>query len=169
MKMMPIDGIEDWEMRIKRQDAFWDGEIIDRPCMHITFPRPEPVCPMPKSHHASHRERWMDSAWQAERTLATVENTVYMGDALPHAWPDLGPDYFPALYGGELVFEESTSYIKPFLKDWADADSLELSREHPYWKKMEELCDTFLEVGKNRFHVGYPDLHPGADCLVGIR
>ena len=34
---------------------------------------------------------------------------------------------------------------------------------------MEELYDAFLEIGKNRFYVGWPDLHPGADCLVGLR
>ena len=169
MEIMPIDGMDDWELRVARQDAFWDCAVIDRPCVHIAFPRQKQIRPLPPTRHASLEARWMDAAYQAERALATVENTVYMGDALPHAWPDLGPDFFPALYGGELVFEEWTSYIKPFLKDWADADALELSREHPYWKKMEELYAAFLAVGKNRFHVGFPDLHPGADCLVGIR
>jgi hypothetical protein len=98
-----------------------------------------------------------------------VKNTVYMGDALPRVYPNLGPDFFPSLYGGEVVFEENTSYIKPFLRDWEDAADLSLSKEHPYWKKMEELYAAYLEMGENRFYVGWPDLHPGADCLVGIR
>jgi hypothetical protein len=92
-----------------------------------------------------------------------------MGDSLPRAFPNLGPDYFPALYGGEINFEDRTSYIKPFLADWADADRLILSTEHPYWKKMEELYEAFLHVGKNSFYTGWPDLHQGADCLVGFR
>ncbi len=169
MSLMGIDRIEDWELRIKRQDAFWDCAVIDRACVNIKFPSPDPVSSFPESHHTTMQECWMDATWQAEYKLASVENTVYMGDALPQAWPNLGPDYFPALYGGELVFEESTSYIKPFLNDWADAGSVKLSREHPYWKKMDELYDAFLEAGKGRFYVGWPDLHPGADCLVGIR
>lgn len=168
MNCMPIDEIGDWEMRLKRQDAFWDCAVIDRACVSIKFRRPVPARPVPVSEHATLEDRWMDVAYQAEFALATVANTIYMGDALPHAWPNLGPDYFPALYGGELVFEETTSYIKPFMKDWADADSVQMSREHPYWKKMEQLYDAYLEIGKNRFYVAWPDLHPGADCIVGI-
>ncbi|NOU36643.1 MAG: trimethylamine corrinoid protein 2 [Kiritimatiellaceae bacterium] len=92
-----------------------------------------------------------------------------MGDALPCAFPNLGPDFFPAIYGGEIIFEASTSYIKPFLNDWADADGLKLSGENPYWEKMEELYAAYIEAGKNTFYTGWPDLHPGADCLVGFR
>jgi hypothetical protein len=169
MSLMGIDRVEDWDLRIKRQDAFWDCAVIDRACVNIKFQRPAPIYPFPEGHHSTMQECWMDVAWQAERAKATVENTVYMGDALPLALPNLGPDYFPALYGGDLIFEKTTSYIKPFLKDWETADSVKLSRKHPYWKKMDELYDAFLEVGKGRFYVGWPDLHPGADCLVGIR
>ena len=111
----------------------------------------------------------MDVEFQAQTALAVVKNTVYMGDSIPRMLPNLGPDFFPALYGGDVVFEDRTSYIKPFLKDWADADQLTLSFEHPYWKKMEELYDAFLEAGENTAYIGWPDLHPGADCLVGLR
>lgn len=167
--IMAIDGMDDFEMRLRRQDAFWDCEVLDRPCVYIQCPAKEPVCEIPVSKHATFEERWMDAGFQVESAVARVKNTVYMGDALPVAIPDLGPDYFPALYGGEIVFEDATSYIKPFLKEWGDAGNLHLSREHPYWKKMDELYDTFLEAGRGLFYVGWPDLHPGADCLVGIR
>jgi hypothetical protein len=169
MNVMPIDGINDWEMRLKRQDAFWNGEVIDRPCVVIEFPRKEPVCSIPESRHATPKERWMDAEFQSQRVLTEVQNTVYMGDALPTKYPNIGPDFFPTLYGGEVIFEETTSFIKPFLTNWADADNLTPSREHPYWKKMEELYVAYLEVGKNTFYTGWPDLHPGADCLVGLR
>lgn len=169
MDIMPIDGIDDLEMRLKRQDAFWDCEVLGRACAVITFPRKEPVVPFPVSRHATREERWMDVEFQAQQTKAAVLNTVYMGDALPSVHPNLGPDFFPALYGGEVIFEERTSYIKPFLKDWADADQLKLSHEHPYWKKMEELYAAYMEAGKNTFYTGWTDLHPGADCLVGFR
>lgn len=169
MDMMPIDGIDDWELRLKRQDAFWDNEVIDRPCTVIEIPRHPPAAEMPISRHASFRERWMDAGFQAESAAATVKNTIYMGDALPRIFPNLGPDFFPALYGGEVVFENETSYIKPFLNDWSDADAVRLSTEHPYWLKMEELYAACLEAGRNLFYTAWPDLHPGADCLAGLR
>ncbi len=169
MEVMPIDGLDDFEMRLKRQDAFWDCAVLDRPCVHLTIPRTKAGYPAPAGNHGSFYDRWMDVEYQAENALATVKNTIYMGDALPRQCPNLGPDFFPALYGGEMVFEDSTSFINPFLPSWAEADRLVWSREHPYWKKMEELYDAFLEAGKNTFYVGWPDLHPGADCLVGLR
>ncbi len=170
MDLIAIERMDDWEMRLRRQDAFWDGEIIDRPCVHLVFDRQDPVSVWPKKEHASHEARWMDVGYQAEKALAEVDNRVYMGDALPVRWPDLGPDFFPALYGGDVVFERDTSYIKPFLQAWPEEIAeLQLSRTHPYWIKMEELYDAFLEVGRGRFYTGWPDLHPGADCLVGLR
>lgn len=165
--MMWIDGIDDLELRIKRQDAFWDCAILDRPCAVISFKNP--ANPVPQSRHTSFEDRWFDADFQAQCARATVENTVYMGDAVPRMCPNLGPDFFPALYGGAIVFEDQTSYIQPFLKSWDDAEQAMLSRNHPYWKKMEELYAAFLDAGKNAFYVGWPDLHPGADCLVGIR
>jgi hypothetical protein len=169
MTKMPIDGIEDWELRMKRQDAFWDCAVLDRACAVITVPRKEGAVPVPVSTHATFAERWMDTEFQVRRTQALIHNTIWMGDALPSAFPDLGPDFFAALYGSEVIFEDRTSYIKPFLDDWSKADRLQLSRQHPYWKKMEELYAAFLEAGRNAFYVGWPDLHPGADCLVGFR
>ena len=127
MNVMGIDGIDDFEKRIERQDAFWEGEIIDRPCVNLVFDRQDPSAVMPKKDHASHVERWCDVEFQAEKALAEVNNRVYMGDALPNRWPDLGPDFFPALFGGEVTFERDTSFIKPFLDEWpADVSELKL-------------------------------------------
>jgi hypothetical protein len=167
MNWMPIDGIDDLEMRLNRQDAFWDCEVLDRPCAAITFKNQE--ISEPQSRHGSFKERWLDVDFQIQCALAKVKSTVYMGDAIPLMWPNLGPDFFPSLYGGEITFTDDTSYIQPFLKSWDDADLASLSFEHPYWKKMEELYAAFLDAGKNMFYTGWPDLHPGADCLVGIR
>lgn len=44
--MMPIDAISDWETRIARQDAFWQRQILDRPVVCITLPKPTPVGPL---------------------------------------------------------------------------------------------------------------------------
>jgi hypothetical protein len=169
MNIMPIDGIDDYEMRLKRQDAFWDCEVLDRACVNLKFAKKTASRPVPVSRHATLEARWMDVDFQVEKALAATDACICMGDALPTIFPTLGPDFFPALYGGEIIFEDTTSYIKPFLEDWADADQLVLSREHSYWKKMEELYDAFLVAGKNKFYTGWPDLHPGADGLVGLR
>lgn len=167
--VMPIADLDDWEMRLKRQDALWRGEILDRPFCHINFFELNPDFPFPQKTHATAEEFWLDTEYRAELALALVMNTAWMGDTLPTAFPDLGPDFFAACYGGQLRFTESTSFIVPFLKRWEDADDLRFDWRHPYFLKMEELYRAYLEIGKNRFYTGWPDLHPGGDCLVGFR
>jgi hypothetical protein len=167
---MPIEHLPDWEMRLARQDAFWQREIIDRPVVYISFLKPEPVCPMPEPRcYPTQRERWMDAEYLAQCALASVMNTAYLGDALPLAWPNLGPEVFSAFFGCELEYGETTSWSIPCLDDWSEVGKIAFSQENFYWKKLLEMTDALLEVGKGKFYTGITDLHPGGDALVAFR
>lgn len=156
---MPINNISDWEMRIKRHDAFWENEIIDRPLVHLSCPS-QNTKPIPTSTHASWKERWYDVDFQVNRTLAEIANTHFMGDKLPLAFPNVGPDIFPACYGGEIEFENNTSYIKHFLQNWNKINTLKLSLKREYPQKIEELYDAFFEAGKGIFMLEYQTFIP---------
>lgn len=170
MSIMPIERIPDWEKRLARHDAFWAREIIDRPFVSMIVPNPNPDFPLPATRGwASHRERWMDAEYQAELALARVMNRDYLGDALPGVFPNLGPEIFSAFFGTELEYGETTSWSVPNLADWAEADKLQLSRDNPYWRKVIELTDALLDIGRNRFYTGITDLHPGGDAIAAFR
>ncbi len=167
---MPIERIPDWEQRLARQDAFWQCAILDQPVVTITVPQPNPAYPWPGTKtYTSQRERWMDAEYLAECALASVMNTAYLGDALPSAMPNLGPEVFSAFFGCELEYGESTSWSIPNLHDWAEVDTLKFSTENAYWKKIEEITDVLLAVGKGIFYTGITDLHPGGDAIVAFR
>lgn len=166
---MPIEGIEDWEKRLDRLDAFWEAQILDRPVVRVPVPKAKPVRPLPQKRFAGHRDRWMDFGYNAEWHLANVLNTDYLGDALPCVFPNLGPEVFSAFFGQELEYGEHTAWSAPILKDWADADRLKFSTDNFYWKKVLEYTDVLLEAGQGRFYVGMTDLHPGADALAAFR
>ncbi|HEY9162506.1 MAG TPA: hypothetical protein VIS94_15615 [Desulfomonilia bacterium] len=167
--IMPIENIDDWEMRIKRQDAAWHREIIDRPVVDLTFFEYNPDYPFPEKRHASFEEWWLDTDFQVKLWSAIAMGTCCMGDALPRVMPNLGPDFFAACYGGTLHFEQDTSFIEPFLMKWDDADKLSFDWKNQYFLKLEEQYAGFLDAGKNKFYVSWPDIHPGADCLAGFR
>lgn len=169
--LMPIDTIPDWEMRLKRQDAFWDNEIIDRPVAAIYLPKPEPdpAYPGPQKAYATLRDRWLDPEYHVQWWLSQVMNTEFLGDALPYAYPNLGPEVFSAYFGCEMEFGEGTSWSIPNLLDWADADTLVFSEDNDYWRKTLEVTDALLEAGKGRFYTGFTDLHPGADAIAAFR
>jgi hypothetical protein len=168
--IMPIDSIPDWEQRLARQDAFWSCEIFDRPVVHIAFRNPDSPYPYPKEKpFASLRDRWLDAQYVAERALANAKNGVFMGDALPCAWPNLGPEVFSAFFGQEMEYGPDTSWSIPNLDDWAKADALQFSEDNFYWRKLLEMTDALLDAGRGVYYTGQTDLHPGADAIAAFR
>jgi len=159
---MAIENLSDLDDRVARQDAFWDCAVIDRPVVSITVPKAQPELPYPSKHHATIRERWMDVDYQAERALAYVMNTDYLGDAIPHAMPNLGPEVFSAFFGCELEFGEYTSWSIPSLDSWDNLQSVQFSRDNIYWRKIVAMTDALLEVGRGIFYTGITDLQPGS-------
>jgi hypothetical protein len=170
LTVMPIERIPDWEKRLLRLDACWDREIIDRPVVCITVPKADAIHPYPTPKQwPTWRDRWLDIDYIVEHTLARVANTEYLGDALPQAWPNLGPDIFATLYGSKLEFSERTSWSSPILDDLAMAEQLSFREDSFYWQKIQELTDALLAAGRGRFYVGLTDLHVGGDCLAALR
>lgn len=168
--MMPIEYLPDWEQRVARQDAFWQGAILDRPMVSIVLGKKNPAYPWPQAKtYASVRERWMDADYVAACALAGVMNTDYLGDALPCAMPNLGPEVFSAFFGCELEFGEQTSWSIPNLEDWARVAQLKFSTDNVYWQKIEEMTAALLAVGQGKFYTGITDLHPGGDAIVAFR
>ncbi len=170
MDVMPIERIPDWEKRLERQDAFWHNEVLDRPVVHITLPQENEDYPFPEEKDwGSLREKWFDTEYVAEQALAGAMNTRHMGDALPKAYPNLGPEVFSAFFGLEMEYGERTSWSEPVLEDWDDVDDLQFSRDNVYWSKLEEMTDALLEIGENKFYTGLTDLHPGGDAIAAFR
>ena len=170
MHVMPIEHIDDWEQRLARQDAFWNGAIIDRPVVSCGAGQPNPdFPPPPQKEWATHRDRWMDIEHIAQSAVHNIMNCEYFGDGLPGFSPNLGPEVFSAMFGAEMEYGESTSWSIPNLKDWADTDKLRFSKDNFYFKKLDELTDALLDAGRGKFYVGTTDWHPGGDCVAAFR
>lgn len=168
--LMPIEAIPDWERRIARQDAFWERAILDRPVLTAGVSRPNPEYPWPEPKpYPTLRERWMDVEQKVRQAVAGAMNTEFLGDALPLAYPNLGPEIFSAFFGCELEYGETTSWSVPNLHDWARAGEIRFSRDNDYFRKIEEFTDALLEAGRGKFYTGYTDLHPGGDAIVAFR
>lgn len=163
---------QDAQRVVERFDAWWSGEIIDRPLISFSYPRPaaerrEP----PVSQHATHQDRWLDVSHAVEVAEAQMGNTIFGGDALPIVIPNLGPEVFSAFYGCELQFTETTSWCEPILDTLEPATirALQLDEEGLYFRKIVELTEALIQAGQGKFLVGYTDLHPGGDGAAGLR
>jgi hypothetical protein len=155
----------------RRIDAFWEREIIDRPVVQFSVPKPpEEWVPLPVSEHESPTERWMDSQFQAELALARLSNAEYIGDTLPIAFPNLGPEVFSAFYGCPIHFGDyGTSWTDPVLDDWSEVDRWQFDPENVYLKKLHEMTDALLAAGRGKFITGMTDWHPGGDAIAAFR
>jgi len=107
----------DYEKSRRRYMAFWEGEIIDRPPVSIILPVEHPT-PVPHKEYKTHQERWLDIDFRAEVTAIQMANYEYYGDALPIAWPNMGPEIFSAWCGCGYEFGETTAWSEPCVLDW---------------------------------------------------
>jgi len=161
----------DYEASKERIDAFWECELIDRPVVQFGLGKPpEERVPLPQSHHATSAERWLDSEYQAELHLASLSNAQFLGDTMPVAWPNLGPEIFSAFYGCPIHFGDyGTSWTDPIIEDWDQMEQVRMDWQSPYLAKLHEMTDAFLEIGKGKFITGMTDWHPGGDAIAALR
>ena len=168
--IMPIDHIPDWQSRLDRQDAFWRNAVLDRPVCVMTVHQPNADYPYPEAGPWKQpRDRWFDTEYHARMARACVMNTAYLGDALPYAFPNLGPEVFSAFMGQELDFGDATSWSIPCIHDWSDADAMVFRPDNVYFQQIMAMTDAMLEAGRGVFYTGITDLHPGADAIAAFR
>jgi hypothetical protein len=152
----------------KRFDAFWQRQVLDRPVICIAAPRSKqkrPNFPTPDTP----QERWLDIEYQLKSHELAMENTVYLGDAFPSYYPNIGPDSFTAFLGAELRFvDDSTSWAVPFVEDLREWEPA-LDPQNRWWRLIMDMMDAACEAARGRYVVGLPDLHGGGDALSAAR
>lgn len=161
----------DYPQAYERIQAFWRNEVLDRPVVSMGVMRPpDQLAPLPASHHAMPAARWTDAQYQAELALASLSNQEFLAETLPIAYPNLGPEIFSAFYGCPLNFGDyGTSWTEPVLHDWTQVDALQFDWQSAWLKKLIEMTDALLEIGKGKFITGMTDWHPGADAIAAFR
>ncbi len=159
----------DYEITQKRFDALMQCEIIDRPPINIYLDK-NPGAVFPKKIFLTWEDKWMDLEYRMNEQIFRLENTEFLGDALPVAWPNMGPEIFSAWCGCGYNFGETTTWSDPCIHNWeTDYNKGVLNREHPLLLKTIEYTDMLLEASKDRFIVGFTDFHPGGDHLAALR
>ncbi|MFH1573675.1 MAG: hypothetical protein ABIG68_06800 [Acidobacteriota bacterium] len=153
----------------RRWLAFWEGEIVDRPCCMIRAPQ-EGVEPVPAPPYMSGARGDMGAV--ADQVLAGARAVYWGGESIPCYTPSFGPDMFAAWLGAELVFPEDetrTSWAKPCVDDWEEFLPLALDPENYWWRRMLDFCETLAERFAGQMLVAHLDLHSNLDALLALR
>lgn len=167
-----MDGMilkPDYEKSLERVKAFWEGAVLDRPLVEIKLPVRKTPAPA-RREYSTYDEMWRDVDYRSECIAWDLENTLFLGDALPIAWPNLGPEIFSAWCGCKYIFAETTTWSEPCVMDWdCDAPEIRLNKEHELFKLLERFTLNLLNLGRGKFITGLTDFHSGADHVAALR
>lgn len=159
-----LDDVEFDDIK-ERFKAFWRREPLSKPISYIVAPREKRVkidFPSVKSIE----ERWTNIEYVLKKVEYHLENTAFLGDAIPWYLPNLGPNSFTAFLGGNLKFlSEETSWAEPFVNDISSYNP-EFREDNNWWRIMSSLLDAICEAARGNFLVGIPDIHYGGDSLA---
>jgi 5-methyltetrahydrofolate--homocysteine methyltransferase len=169
--MMGTPWIADRRLReaLARNEAFWTGELEETPLLWVTAPGATPGTP--PTPPPTDEQQWTDVDYLMEKAEDSLSRTHYAGDALPVYNPWLGPDQFSAWLGADLTFrtKDNTSWVAPFIEDWAEHPDFRIDAGNRWWKKYLEILRASTAAGKGKWVTGYPDLHTGIDALGAMR
>ncbi len=160
----------DFEEAKQRWLAFWDQELIDRPCCVITAPRDgvEAVPPGPP-YMAGARE---DFGPIIESILARTAAIWWGGEAMPVYTPSFGPDMFASWLGADLEFEAAsggTNWVVPCIEDWSRDLPLALDSDNVWWHRMLDFCRALCHAFEGKLLISHLDLHSNMDALSALR
>jgi len=166
--MQKLKYKEDFEEVKKYFNAFWEGEIIDRPILILYLQKTnKEISPPYISGYDG------DFRTPCEKFEEWAENTIFFAESLPFFRPYFGPDqicYFLNISKKvEIVFDKRTAWFKPFVENWEDIGRIEIDKENEWFKKFVEFHKFASSYGDGKFLISVNDLHTHLEILRAIR
>lgn len=166
---MPLELKTDMTEVAKRWDAYFAGEIIDRPLVWVTAPvdNPKPV------EKVSYYD-WIygDIDENIDRVLEAARQIYWGGEAVPSFYPSFGCDEVGVYTGSKLIWNENsseTNWIIPYVESWEDVLPLEIKDDNYYWKRKLEIYRRGAEKLAGIMAMCPLDFHSNMGMLAAIR
>ncbi|NLC67651.1 MAG: hypothetical protein GX754_02455, partial [Clostridiaceae bacterium] len=161
----------DFDEASRRWEAYYQGEIIDRPVVLASTPKRDYSGTKPNG--ISYFDKvFSDMEAIIDKALLIAESTFYGGESMPQLFLSFGPDEIAAYCGGELVFSEdspNTNWSKPFVEDWESALPLRIRDDNALWCRLLKFHRKAAEKLQGRLLLTVIDLHTNMDLLSAVR
>ena len=143
--------IEDWESVKQRFEAWWQGEMIDRPLLAVTAPRrPDLAAVEPALSEQEIVAQWTDIDFMIHRQEQVLERTYFGAEAIPlfsHNW-----SAGQALYFGCVPhFARDTVWVDPAPQDALGYPILEGWQDSPWWQWMQDCTLKAAQASRGRW------------------
>jgi hypothetical protein len=153
----------------RRWEAYYQGEIIDRPVVYVTAPRtPGQPGRMPWYHELVFDP--IDAV--IDRGLASAGATYWGGEAVPYMMISFGPDEIAAFSGAEFRWSPDspdTNWSTPLVQDWERDLPVFLHHDNRLWQRMLALYRRAAQKLDGKMLLSPPDLHSNMDLLSALR
>lgn len=162
----------EFDRAIERILAWFNCEIVDRPVVQVTAPKPraELLDFPPCKEYETLEQRWADAEYIVEGTDINIRNTYYAGEAVPMFFPNLGPEILANMLGCDIEFGDVTTWSVPLIRTWDEPwRELKIDPENRWLKLLVKMTRLGLEVGKGKWLTGITDIHPGGDLVAALR
>ncbi len=168
-KPYPLEFKPDLDEAARRWDAYWVGDIIDRPVVHVSAHWPDRKGRVGSNYYDC---VYGDMDRVIETALLNAWATYHAGEAIPGTNFSFGPDEVAVFCGAELEFAEgspTTNWSRPFVDDWNAVLPLRLNENHPLWQRMLEFNRRASGKMAGKMLIAQIDLHTNMDILAPIR
>ncbi len=167
-KPHPLALKPDIEEAARRWDAFYAGEIIDRPVVCVQSWRDGE-----RVHGPDYRARAFDDLDAVvDQALAHAEAIHWGGEAVPAWMPSVGPDEVAVFCGAELKWADesgNTNWSERYVEDWDASLPFRLQEDNPYWQRCLALYRRAAERMAGKMVLTMLDLHTNMDLLLAVR
>ncbi|MCL5996280.1 MAG: hypothetical protein M1546_09525 [Chloroflexi bacterium] len=168
-KIVSLAFKPDMQEAARRWEAFYAGDIIDRPIVCVTAPRDGIQVPAASNYFDRVHG---DIDVLIDRALAGASATYWGGEAIPAYMPSFGPDEIAVFCGARLEWSRDsgdTNWSVPLVRDWQKALPLTLKEDHPLWQRMLELYRRSAQRMAGKMLLMPLDLHTNMDLLSALR
>jgi len=157
-----------------RFNAFWNDEPPKRPLVWAEVPK-DPLRPIARIDHPLTLRYFRATQGKWEEHMRCIdhwlENTLFLGDAIPFYAPDFGADQFAAFFGGTFHYSDTnpeTNWVEPFV-DSLEGFEPKLDDSNPSWQGVRGYARALAEHAKGRYLIGACDLHSNIDAMSAMR
>jgi 5-methyltetrahydrofolate--homocysteine methyltransferase len=157
----------DFKEARKYWEAFWNNEIIDRPCTLIWADASD--SPVDNVHTVLVGSDYEILLKQVDEYF---ETHCFLGEAMPGFRPGFGPDQVAGFLGAPIVISEGsavTSWSEKIVNDWESFLPLEIKEDNVCWQEMKKYHEVAEKHLAGKALIYDIDLHSNIDGLEGLR
>jgi hypothetical protein len=154
---------DDWASAQQRLAAFWEREVVDRPCLQVYVRAAGPDV----ETAVDPQQYWTEPAAFFAVEQARYLRAGYLGEAFPVLYSNYR--VVPSLAGAVAEYAPDTIWYHPLAGSLAEIDLSGFSPAHPAVQRMAAILAYAAERGAGECFVGLPALGNSGDELAMLR